>query len=81
MSPFSGWCLLCDSANWLHIASIAYEFQALQNTHYQHIIVTIDVDKWMQGVATQFKRTGTTKHPAKIKELVKRQCFVNIIIR
>ena len=33
MSPFSVWCLLCYSANWLHVTLIAYEFQALQYTH------------------------------------------------
>ena len=42
MSPFSVCCLLCYSANQLHITLIAYEFQALQYTHYQHVIVALD---------------------------------------
>ena len=29
-----------------HYFNRAYEFQALQDTHYQHVNVTPDVDKW-----------------------------------
>ena len=43
MSPFSVCCLLCYSANWLHITLIVYVFQALQYTHYQHVIVAFDL--------------------------------------
>ena len=46
MSPFRVCCLLCYSANLLHITLTAYEFQALQYTNYQHGSVTLDVDKW-----------------------------------
>ena len=55
MSPFSLCCLLCYiHANWLHITLIAYEFQALQYAHYQHIIVTLKTStkngrRWQLG--------------------------------
>ena len=35
------------------------KLQALQYAYYQHVIVTLDVNKWTYGVATEFKRTGT----------------------
>ena len=44
MSLFNVCCLLCYSAYRLHSTLTAYEFQALQSTHYQHVIVTLDVD-------------------------------------
>ena len=59
MSLFSVGCLLCYSASRLHFTSIAYEFQALQYTHYQHVNATLDVDKWTLGVGQEFKRTIT----------------------
>ena len=46
MSPFSVCCLLCYIANWLHIALIVYEFQALRLIHHWHVIVSLGVDKW-----------------------------------
>ena len=60
MSPFSVCCLLCDSANWLHITLFALEFQALQYTHYQHVTVTLGVDKWTYGIATELKKETAT---------------------
>ena len=38
---------------WLHITLIAYEFQDLQFTHYQHVIVTLKASRngrrWQLG--------------------------------
>ena len=45
ISPFCVCCLLCYSAIWLHITVIVYEFHALQYTHYQRVIVILDVVK------------------------------------
>ena len=36
---------------------MAYEILALEFTHYQHVIVTLDVDECSYGVATDFNRT------------------------
>ena len=80
MLPFSVCCLLCYSANWLHITLIVHEFLGLQYTHYQHLIVMLDVDKWMYGIATEFKKTGTLskciQNIIQSEELIKQQCFV-----
>ena len=59
MSLVSVCCLPYCSANWLHITFIAYDFWALQYTHCQHVIVTLDVDIWPYGVAMELKGTGT----------------------
>ena len=36
-------------AKWLQITLVSYEFQALQYTHYQHVIVTHCVDNGRWG--------------------------------
>ena len=36
-----------------------YEFQNLQYTHYQYVLVTLDVDKIICEVATECKWTRT----------------------
>ena len=61
MSPLGVCCLLCYSANWLHISLMAYKFQTLPYAFHQHVVVTLDIDKWtyVGGVATEFERTGT----------------------
>ena len=62
--------------NWLHITLIVYEFQALQYTLYQHVIVTPDSINGHMGVATEFKRTGTLSKRIQNTIQRKRQRFV-----
>ena len=44
---------------------IVYEFQALQYIHYQHVVVTLDVNKWTYGVAMEFKDLNSVKMHSK----------------
>ena len=73
MSPFSV-CRLLFSAIWLRFTLMAYKFQALQYTHYQHVIVKLGVDKWTYEVAVEFKSTGTLciQTPYKVQRVEKK---------
>ena len=44
---------------------IVYEFQALHYIHYQHVVVTLDVNKWTYGVAMEFKDLNSVKMHSK----------------